>query len=188
MARYQITLDTTADLGQCDVQAGKRPLENLQLFARFLNGVANGSRPSTTVDIQGDGQSTSGVRASGTFTVAAGNLSVADTLTVQGTALTAIANGGTPTSVQFAVGAASTGVSAAKQTAINIAAAINANTTINKFVSAAATGTTTGIVTITSLDWGALSNAITLAKSAANGTLSAATLAGGTRVSNSITF
>lgn len=188
MAHYQITIDTTHDLGPCDVQAGKRPFQNLEGFAKFLNRVAGGNVGATTVDIQGDAQTTSGVRASGTFTVAAGNLSVADTFTVQGTALTAIANGSTPTSVQFALGAATQGVTAAKNTAINIAAAVNANTTINKYVSAAATGTTTGIVTITSLDYGALSNAITLAKSAANGTVSAATLAGGTRVANAISF
>lgn len=111
--------------------------------------------------------------ASDVFTITASNLSNADTVTVGGTTFTGVASA--PTSIQFVV------AGSALATAQNLAAAINANSATSVLFSAVATGTTTGIVTVTVLMPGTIGNNISVNKSAANGSWSGTTFfTGGT--------
>lgn len=106
------------------------------------------------------------VKATGTVTLA--SHVAADTVTINAVTLTAIASGAT--SSQYNVGADDTA------TAVNLAATINAHTTLSTLVSAEAAS---GVVTLTALIPGAIGNAVTLAISA-HGSVSAARMAGGT--------
>lgn len=111
--------------------------------------------------------------ASDVFTIAAGNLSNADTVTIGGTTFTGVASA--PTSIQFIVGGS------ALITGQNLAAAINANSATSVLFKAVTTGTTTGIVTVTVLMPGTIGNNISVTKSAANGSWSGTTFfTGGT--------
>ena len=129
--------------------------EFLTRLQGFLDKVQSGSlagNASITAHIGG----TAGVKASATATC--GSVIATDTVVIGGTTLTAVANGATPTAVQFRIG---TGGGATQDglCATNLAACINANTTLNKFVSASAAA---AIVTITALNFGVVGNKITL--------------------------
>lgn len=126
------------------------------LFSNLVKGVWN----SNVLVVQG------GVYATGTATLA--SVIATNTLVVGGVTLTCVNSGAT--SVQFNKGTNDTG------TATNLAAAINALTTINKVVQATSSG---AVVTIASLYPGTIGNLITL--SAGGGTITvAAALTGGT--------
>lgn len=105
---------------------------------------------------------TAGVKASATATCAA--VQAADTITIVGTTLTAVADNATPTSVQFKIGSGG-GAGQNTECGANLAAAINANTTLNTYVSAV---NAAGVVTITALNQGKIGNRATLTSS--NGT------------------
>lgn len=108
----------------------------------------------------------SGVYATGTATLA--STVATNTIVIGGVTLTAVNSGAT--SVQFNVGATDT------ITATNLAAAINALTTINKVVQATSSA---AIVTIACLVPGTIGNLVTL--SAGGGTITVgASLTGGT--------
>jgi phage tail sheath gpL-like len=110
------------------------------------------------------------VFASGTITVTNTSVDADDTVTIAGTVLTAKASGANGTS-QFNKGVSSTA------TATNLAACINANTTLNKFVVASSSS---AVVTVTCLVPGTIGNLISLATSDAPAfALSAAVLASG---------
>jgi hypothetical protein len=102
---------------------------------------------------------TAGVKASATATCAA--VQAADTVTIAGTALTAIADNGTPTAVQFKIGSGG-GATQNGQCATNLAACINANTTLNKLVSASAAA---AVVTVTALNPGLVGSKLTFVSS-----------------------
>lgn len=115
------------------------------------------------------------VKASGTISIATGNMADADTITINSVVLTAKT---TPTTAaQFKVG------STALQTAINLQNCINALSTLNTLVRASyarGTVTTTGVVTVTALGSGTSGN-YTWSQSGSNVTLSGATaMTGGT--------
>lgn len=125
-------------------------------FLNLVRGVWN----SNTLVIQG------GVYATGTAVCA--SVIATDTIVVGGVTLTAVNSGAT--SVQFVRSTTNA------TTATNLAAAINALTTINKVVQASASGAT---VTIVSLIPGTIGNLITL--SAGGGTITVGSaLTGGT--------
>jgi phage tail sheath gpL-like len=106
------------------------------------------------------------VKATGTITLS--SHVATNTVTVNGIAFACVASGAT--GAQYNVGADDT------ETAVNLAAALNANTTLDGMIVATSA---LGVVTVTALVPGELGNAITLAISA-NGSVSAARMAGGT--------
>jgi len=141
---------------------------------QFLDKVQSGNvagNVSITAHIGG----TAGVQAAATATCAA--VTANDTVTIGGLALTAIADNGTPTAVQFKIGSGG-GAGQNAECATNLAAAINANTTLNKFVVASAAA---AVVTVTALNASLLGSKVTFVSS--NGTRLAVTgsgyLAGG---------
>lgn len=112
------------------------------------------------------------VRATGTISIATGNMSSADTVVINGTTLTAET---TPTTgVQFKVGAS------ALQTAINLTACINNNQIVLGVTATYARGsvTTTGVVTVTALASGTTGN-YAWSQSGSNVTLLPASALGG---------
>jgi phage tail sheath gpL-like len=98
------------------------------------------------------------VRASNTVTLTYASIANNDTVTVAGTALTCVT--GTPTGAQFKK------VTDGATTAENLAALINANTTLAKVVSATSSG---AVVTVKAVEAGEAGNFITLATSNATG-------------------
>jgi hypothetical protein len=102
------------------------------------------------------------IAAANVFTISAGNLSANDTVTIGTTTYTAVASG--PTAIQFVVGGS------ARITANNLAALINTNTLTSVNFTAVSSGTSTGIVSITSNIPGTIGNNISVSKSATNGT------------------
>lgn len=106
------------------------------------------------------------VRATGTITLS--SHVATDTVTVNGITFTCVASGATGN--QYNVGGSDT------LTAVALAAALNANSTLDGMIVATSAS---AVVTITALDPGELGNAVTLAISA-HGSVSAARMAGGT--------
>jgi hypothetical protein len=104
------------------------------------------------------------VAAAGVITFA--GLPVADeTVTLCNVAFTAKASAST--AAEFTIGAS------ANATAVNLAAKINAHTTVSKYVSAAVTDT--GVITCTALVPGVAGNAFALSEAATNTTVTAFT-------------
>jgi len=134
-----------------------RVLKGIQ---QFFNDLIRGVWKSNTLVIQG------GVYATGTAVCA--SVVSTNTLVVGGVTITAVASA--PTSVQFVAAATDAG------TATNIAATLNALTTINKVIQASASG---GTVTIVSLYPGTIGNLITLSSTGGTITVGSA-LTGGT--------
>lgn len=162
---YVITMQTSGHLGPLDIT--QRGIYNLEKVSDYLRRVAAGQAPgNTTVDMQ-DGTTTL-VQASGTVTFTGSTGTVGATI------------GGTLVTVTWATS------DAASATAL--AAAINANTTVNKWVVATTTGLT-GVITLTALSGGAVGNNITLALSGTGVTVSGAKLTGGVNATaNAITY
>lgn len=131
-----------------------------RLLDKAIKGFAKGQVELQTVS--------SMTKASGTVTAA--SVQAADTVTIAGVELTAHAS--TQNTTTFALGASNT------ECAANLATCINANTTINKYVSATSSG---AVVTITALEPGVLGNLVSLATSDNTRLAKSATaLAGGT--------
>lgn len=132
----------------------------LRRINEFTQDLVNGSWNSNIQVFQG------GVYATVTATLA--SVIATNTIVIGGVTLTCVNSGAT--TVQFNKGTTDTG------TATNLAAAINALTTINKVVQATSSG---AVVTIVSLYPGTIGNLITT--TATGGTITvAATLTGGT--------
>lgn len=151
------------DLLPINSTTGSSSFGNMKVLKRiawFIDDLIKGVWNSNTQVIQG------GVYATGTATLA--TVIATNTLVIGGVTLTCVNSGAT--SVQFNKGTTDT------LTAVNLAAAINALTTINKVVQASAAS---NVVTIVSLYPGTIGNLITL--SAGGGTITvAAALTGGT--------
>ena len=116
------------------------------------------------------------VRATGTIGGAYATLTSGDKVTIGGTDIACV-TGGSPTSAQFLK------QSNLYTTMSNLSAAINANTTLNKFCYAtlSGNGTTTGTVTVTCLVPGVIGNLVTTAVTVNSTglTIGAATLTSG---------
>lgn len=110
-----------------------------------------------------------GVQASGTITIAVGNVSNGDTVTIQGTVVTFVT--GTPVGNQVLIGSSNTVTSANLQAFLQTSA--DANLSLMTY------STTTNVTTITAKVFGTAGNAYTLTKSGANITVSGATFSGG---------
>lgn len=110
--------------------------------------------------------------ATGTLTFSTGAPTAADTVTINGVAITAVANGATPTAHQYRVG---TDITTAGD---NIAACINADPA-TFLVTASNAG---GVVTLTANAAGTGANAITTTESGTHTAFGAGTLAGGSDI------
>ena len=165
--RLDVTIDVDAStqipLVPVTGDAGSKFLE--QMVSLFL-ACSSGDR-SSSVTI-----TTNTVAATGTFTIAAGNLSANDTVTIGGVTFTAKSSGATGN--QFNIGGDNTATAAA------CAAAVNASSNTAGMVSATSA---LGVVTFTASAAGQIGNGISLAKSATNGSVSGANLSGGTQTS-----
>lgn len=123
-------------------------LQNLVDRCRaFVSGTAHGSGAVFT-----QAELASQTQATGTVTCA--SASAADTVTVGNIVFTAVS--GTPSGNQFKVGVSNTA------DGLSLATAINANTSLNPYVSA---GNASGVVTISSVNLGALGNLLQLSSS-----------------------
>lgn len=137
-----------------------------KLFSRLASGLSRGA-----FDVQTSANAP--VRASGTYTLAYASIANNDTVTIGGTVLTCVT--GTPSGfTQFKK------VTDGPTTAANFAAAINGNTTLNKYLTASATTTGVGVVTIVCRVPGVIGNLVSLATSNGTGfTVSAALMTSG---------
>ena len=140
-------------------ETGNRFLAGQKLM-RYVRSLMGGSKSAKVA------LSVNAVKASGTITLSAHVAN--DTTTVNGIVFTCKTSGATGN--EYNVGADDTA------TAVNLAAALNANTTLDGMIVATSA---LGVVTLTALVPGELGNAITLAISA-HGSVSAARMAGGT--------
>lgn len=134
-------------------ETGYKELAGLKIVD-FLKNCVSGAHPNS-IKTQ-----TNAVKATGTITLSAHV--AADTVTVNGVTLTA--------DTDYAVGGTDT------LTAVALAAAINANSTLDGMVVATSSG---AVVTVTAISPGELGNAVTLAISA-HGSVSGARMTGGT--------
>lgn len=156
-----VSLDETQGNVEADLQAETGLIELAGAKLRdFFKRIASGMRPAVVQT------KTGAVKATGTITLS--SHVATNTVTVNGITFTCVASGATGN--QYNVGASDT------LTAEALAAAINANTTLDGMVVATAAS---GVVTLTALIPGEIGNAVTLAISA-NGSVSAARMAGGT--------
>ena len=164
MAKVRLVLDlfdpqqALVDYLQPVTVTSKRTMSN------YIEGISDGAYQMNNPQLGSIGA----VSATGTFTIAAGNLSANDTVTIGGVAFTAKASGATGN--QFNIGGSATA------TATNCAAAVNASSSCLGLVSASSA---LGVVTFTSIVPGIVGNQITLAKSATNGSVSGANLTSG---------
>lgn len=131
--------------------AGRDEIQQLQ---NLLRAIQNGATPAASMLVSTG--SADAVRASGTLTISSGTGSVGGTI------------GGTAKTVTWATSDTAT--------ATALAAAINADTTLNKYVSATSAA---GVVTITAHTPGTIGNGITLTASGTGVTASGAKLASG---------
>lgn len=156
-----IAHDETSANDQRDLYAetGLKELAGLKIV-NFMKKVVSGSHPASVLT------RINSVKATGTITLS--SHVATDTVTVNGITFTCVASGATGN--QYNVGADDTA------TAVNLVAALNANTTLDGMIVATSA---LGVVTVTALVPGELGNAITLAISA-HGSVSAARMAGGT--------
>lgn len=123
-----------------------------------------GSPPSIAISVQGNE-----AQATSTFTLA--SVVATDACSINGVTFTAVASGATGN--QFNVGADDT------ETAVNLAAAINASVTalVSGYVSASSSA---AVVTVTSAFYGTAGNMTTIASADATITVPGARLTGGT--------
>ena len=155
MATVVVTIETSKDPNEYN-KAGQKNANGNRLLD-LLRGLNAGSLLGA-VYVQGS--SSSPVAASATITqVSAVNT---NSVTIGGVTLTA--------------GTEWTRTGTDAENSVSLAAAINANTTLNKIVIATSA---TNVVTITALQKGVIGNYITLAKSGAPITISGANLASG---------
>jgi phage tail sheath gpL-like len=158
-----LTTDTPIVPNLTGTDARDKAVNLKSIIEALASGLRNG-----TFDLMADG-----VRASGTVTLTYSKLVADETLAIGGVTLT-IKNSGANGTTQW------NKTTDATVTATNLAACINANTTLSKYLVATSA---LGVVTITCKQAGTIGNAITLVVTAADPTgyaLSAATLTSGT--------
>lgn len=156
MATIIVTIDTNKDFTEY-TKAGQKNA-NCNRLRVLIRGLDQGSLIGA---LYTQGSTSSPVAASATITQV--SPSAGNTVTIGGVVLTA----GTDWVIASLTDA---------QCATNLAAAINANITLNKIIVASAA---TNVVTITALQRGVIGNYLSLAKSGAPITISGAALAGG---------
>lgn len=159
-----------ADLQAKLLQPVGAPYFELNQIIDYLTKIGSGCELAS-IDVRCDHGD--GVRASGTFTFSSA-ASANDTVLINGVTFTAKASGASGN--EFNVGASATA------SATNLAAAINASATalVNLHVTASSA---LGVVTVYSVNYGALGNAVTIAEGVDSGsviTVSGARLTGGT--------
>lgn len=134
-------------------------LELSEYFRRLSSGLERGRLSIYRSDV-------APVKAAATFTL--DTVIATDAVAIGGTTLTCVASGAT--AAQFNLGEDD------DETAANLALAINANTTLNKLVSATSAA---AVVTVTALQAGLLGSQITFTSADSTIVASAARLAGG---------
>lgn len=173
-SRLVMTIDTNLPVNTLRnilADSASRPLEKAQKVTNFFQGLKSGARAAIVNSGVADSAGVNALSASQTATLS-GAATAADTITINGVALTAVSNVTTPTNNQFRVG------TDAATAAANIAAAIQASTTdaLSGVVHASALA---GVVTVSCNIPGVIGNVITIAKSSTAITLGGALLAGG---------
>ena len=144
----------TADIDSTTITASGSRRRSLSNLVNLLEGINSGSNNiGATVDVAYS--TTSPVAAAGSIAVTQANVDADDTVTIGGVTLTAKASGANGTT-QFNKGAN------LAATCTNLAACINANTTLNKVLTAASTGTA---VTVTCNQKGVVGNLIVMSTS-----------------------
>jgi hypothetical protein len=149
---YVISLNKDQETSEVQPSGNRMRDKALNNAENIIKGIKSGSILGS-VDVHY--VAASPVAASATVTLTYANIDADDTVTVANTVLTAKASGANGTT-QF------NKETDATVTATNLAACINANTTLNKFVSASSAA---GVVTITSLVKGVVGNGLALATS-----------------------
>ena len=151
MATITFQVNTDKSITQSDFTASNQKRRCLNNAVNLLKGMEAGAVDGT-IDVHYS--ATNGVAASGTVTITHANVTNGDTVTIGGTVITAATSGNGTTS--WTIGADATADGTA------MAACINANTTLNKFLVASAAA---GVVTLTCTIKGVIGNAIVLATS-----------------------
>lgn len=143
----------TKDIDSNTVTASGQRHRSLNNVRNLLDGIVSGSNnPTTTVDVAYS--ATNPVAASGSVAITHANVTNSDTVTIGGVVITAATSGNGTSS--WTIGADATA------DAVAMAACINANTTLNKVVTASAA---TGTVTITCNQKGLVGNFIVMSTS-----------------------
>jgi phage tail sheath gpL-like len=153
----QITITGVGDVTEFGALAGAR-LVGAGVVHDLLTGIINGAKDRGAA-LYVNTSAVTGAFATGTLTLSSGSGSVGGTI------------GGTAVTVTWAT--------SDTNSAALIAAAINANTTVNKFCSATSSGT---VVTITAASVGQIGERITLVASGTGVTASGANLGAGAGV------
>lgn len=152
MGTLNVQIQTIKDTSEYK-KAGQ-PVENLNRIIRLLKGLASGALQGT-IELQDS--STDPVAASQTITCDQSAATADDTVDILGVTLTAKASGASTD--EFNIG------STDAEMATNLAAAINAQTTLAKYVSASASA---AVVTVTLLMKGSLGNYLVASSATVN--------------------
>lgn len=145
MASITLILEAT-HLAPGDVLRSSSPRVNTRKVINYLEGLSSGAQRGSARIMAG---SAVFAAATQTITCTQSAATANDTITILGVTLTAKSSGAT--GAQFNIGASNTAM------ADNMAAAINANATLSKYVLAAAA---TGVVTLTTFAKGELMNVL----------------------------
>jgi hypothetical protein len=148
---YVITTDKDIDATEYLPGGNRMKQKALTNAVNLIDGISSGAVLGS-VDVHKS--STSPVAASAAVAITHANVTNGDTVTIGNVVITAATSGNGTTS--WTIGADATA------DAVAMAACINANTTLNKIVSASAA---TGTVTITSVVKGVIGNALALTTS-----------------------
>lgn len=147
--------------------AANRPKPLAQKVKNFFHGLSGGAREASvkfgSVLVSATTVDAVAATLAGTFT---GQPTAADTVTINGVVLTAVAEVATPTNNQFRLGTTPTIVAA------NMAAAINASTS-DALAGVVRASSLAGVVTLTSLMPGSIGNMLVVSESLGNFTWAA---------------
>lgn len=145
----RLVIDSTGSAAdftsQCDLRPGG--LDAVNNFANYIQGLAGGAEIGASLSFN-----VGAVKASGTVTFASTGPTAAQTCTVAGQTITAVASGAVQN--QFNVSATPATVAA------NFAAAINASTNLQNIVTASALG---AVVTVSASTPGKMGNGMAMA-------------------------
>lgn len=171
-SRLVITVDTNLPLGTLNnigMDSSSRPKEEAQKLINFLEGCKAGARAAVVNCGASDSEGVDALSASQTATFS-GAAAPADTVTINGVVLTAVAS--SPTNNQWIAGVSASADAAA------LASAINSSTSDDLSGVVSATSSS-GVVTVKCNIPGVIGNVITIAKSSSAITLGGSLLSGG---------